>query len=270
MGTELGGKNLAPGVYASGTFGLTAGAGPLTLTGGASDVWVFKAASTLITGAGSEVRLSGGAQACNIYWQVGSSATLGASSTFQGTVLANTTISVGNSATVAGRLLAGAVAGSGAVTLDNDTIAVSVCALPPATSTATTVAATATPTATLPPVTATAVAATATAIAATATAVAPATATALAATATAIAPATATAIAATPTAVAPATATAIAATPTAVVPTATTVPETAAPETPVETPVVIIPTPAAPIALPRTGDGGCSDSPSICGQGIAW
>ncbi len=259
VGTELGGKSLVAGVYASGTFGITAGAGFLTLTGSATDVWIFKAASTLITGASSEVRLSGGAQACNVYWQVGSSATLGASSTFQGTILSNTSISVGNSATVVGRLLAGAVADSGAVTLNNDTIAVPICALPPATATATAAATSvaATATATLIPATATAISGggggaatltpTATLPPATATTVA---ATAIAATATAVAPATVTAVAAT--------ATAIAATATAIAPTATTVPEIAVPETPAETPaetpVIVSPTPVMPTALPNTGD----------------
>lgn len=257
VGVELGGKSLVAGVYASGTFGITAGAGFLTLTGSSSDIWIFKAASTLITGASSEVHLSGGAQACNVFWQVGSSATLGASSTFQGIILSNTSISVGNSAVVAGRLLAGAVADSGAVTLDNDTIAIPTCALPPAAATATP---TATPTATLAPATATAAAATATAIAATATAAAPTatpTATLAPATATAVA-ATATAIAATATAIAPATATGIAATATAIAPTATTAPETTIPEAPIETPVIVSPTPAMPIALPNTGDNSPS------------
>ncbi len=121
VGTELGTQNLAPGVYnsASGTFGLT---GTLTLTGTANDVWVFKTTSTLITAASSTVTLAGGAQARNVYWQVGSSATLGASSTLRGTILANTSISLGTGASVVGRLLAGAVADSGAVTLIGNSI----------------------------------------------------------------------------------------------------------------------------------------------------
>ncbi len=243
VGTELGGTTLVPGVYASGTFGITAGAGALTLNGSATDVWIFKAGSTLITSASSTVLLTGGAQACNVFWQIGSSATLGASSTFQGTILANTSISVGNSATIVGRLLAGAVADTGAVTLDNDTIAISLCAIPPVPPTATPAPPTATPTATLVPATATA---TATAIAATATAVAP--------TATLV-PATATAIAAT--------ATAIAATATAIAPTATPVPAIPT-ATPADTSIVVTPTPSAPVGLPNAGDGGCSASPLAC------
>ena len=257
VGTELGGKILVAGVYASPTFGITAGAGPLTLTGSATDVWIFKADATLITSASSSVMLTGGAQACNVYWQVGSSATLGASSTFQGTIMAHTSISVGNSATVIGRLLAGAVADSGAVTLDDDAIAISTCALPPATATATATATSvpATPTATLPPATATAVAATATSIAATATAIA--------ATATAVAPtATATGVPATPTPTAtlpPATATAVAATATAIAATATAVAPTAtATATATETAIEATPTVVAPIALPKTGGDGLS------------
>ena len=232
VGTELGGKTLAPGVYASGTFGITAGAGPLTLNGNANDIWVFKAGSTLITSASSSVVLAGGAQACNVFWQIGSSATLGASSTLQGTVMAHTTITVGNSATVVGRLLAGAVADSGAVTLDNDTIAVSACALPPAaTPTPTAVPATPTPTAIPATPTATAIPATPTATAIPATP-------------------TATAIPATPTATPPPgatpTATAIPATPTATPPPGAT--PTATP--PVETPIAVLPTIAAPVDTP--------------------
>lgn len=104
--TELGGTNRAPGVYdsASGTFEIT---GTLILTGSATDVWLFKTATTLVTAAGSGVTLAGGALAKNVYWQVGSSATLGAGSTFRGNILADTTITAGNGAAVVGRLLAG-------------------------------------------------------------------------------------------------------------------------------------------------------------------
>lgn len=134
VGTELGGETLVAGVYESttGEFGITAGAGPLTLNGDADDVWVFKAGSTLTTSGASSIVLSGGAQACNVFWQIGSSATLGASSTFVGTIMAHTSISVGNNATVEGRLLAGAEADSGAVTLDDDTVTVPACAPLPA------------------------------------------------------------------------------------------------------------------------------------------
>ena len=128
IGTELGGSSLAAGTYAatSGTFGLT---GNLTLNaaGDPSAVWVFQTASTLTTAAGSMVTLTGGAQSCNVFWQVGSSATLGAGTAFRGTILALTSISLVTGASVDGRLLAR----NGAVTLDTNTITPSSCAAAP-------------------------------------------------------------------------------------------------------------------------------------------
>ncbi|MEO9094112.1 MAG: ice-binding family protein [Microbacteriaceae bacterium] len=112
---DLAGQTLAPGVYSGGTLGLN---GTLTLNGDASSVFIFQAASTLITGSGSRVALIGGASECNVFWQVGSSATLGTGSVFVGTVLALTSISAGTAASVQGRLLAQ----NGAVTLDTNAI----------------------------------------------------------------------------------------------------------------------------------------------------
>jgi hypothetical protein len=83
-------------------------------------VFIFQTASTLITASASNVVLINGAQACNVFWQVGSSATLGTSSNLLGTILALTSITVTTSATVSGRLLAR----NGAVTLDTNTAAV--------------------------------------------------------------------------------------------------------------------------------------------------
>jgi hypothetical protein len=117
-GTELGGKTLVAGVYGTNSsLGLT---GTLTLDGGGrtDGVWVFQAGSTLITAPSSKVSLTNGAQACNIYWQVGSSATLDTSTTFVGTILANTSITANTAATIEGRLLAS----NGAVTLDSNRI----------------------------------------------------------------------------------------------------------------------------------------------------
>jgi hypothetical protein len=123
---ELGGRTLAPGLYkddgAPASLGIATGQ-TLTLQGDATSVWIFQSASTLITETGSRVVLSGGALACNVFWQVGSSATLKTSSTFVGTVMAYTSITAQNSVTVEGRLLAGAQAnGAGALTMDTDTI----------------------------------------------------------------------------------------------------------------------------------------------------
>ena len=123
---DLGGLTLVPGVYNSATsLGLT---GTLTLSGSSSDVWVFQAGSTLTTASGSKVAFIGGAQSCNVFWQVGSSATLGTGSAFKGTILALTSITATTGATVDGRLLAR----NGAVTLDTNVITRSMCAATPA------------------------------------------------------------------------------------------------------------------------------------------
>ncbi len=119
IATQLGGTAPVPGAYTDAPLGggldLT---GTITLDGGGSydSVWVFQSTSSLIT-AGT-VSLINGAQACNVYWQVTSSATLGPGTTFAGTILALTSITVDNAITVDGRLLAR----NGTVTLINDTI----------------------------------------------------------------------------------------------------------------------------------------------------
>lgn len=107
--------NLTPGVYAGGEISLT---GNVTLTGTAESVWVFQAASTLKTATGSSVTLVGGASACNVFWRVGSEATLNGGAPFVGTILADTSISTGAGTVVEGRLLAS----TGAVTLINTVI----------------------------------------------------------------------------------------------------------------------------------------------------
>ena len=119
----LGGLTLTRGVYKSATFGI---AGNLTLDAenDPDAVFVFQAGSTLETAASSHVNLINGAQACNVFWQVGSSATLGANSSFAGDILAFTSISMGDAVAMNGR----ALAHNSAVTLINDTIAASHCA----------------------------------------------------------------------------------------------------------------------------------------------
>jgi hypothetical protein len=112
---DLAGMTLTPGVYGGGALGLT---GTLTLTGDASSVFVFQAGTTLITDSGSRVLLTGEVNACNVFWQVGSSATLGSGSQFVGTVMAMTSITANSGSTVEGRLLAR----TGAVTLDSNII----------------------------------------------------------------------------------------------------------------------------------------------------
>jgi ice-binding like protein len=121
--------------------------GALTLNGqnNPDSVWIFQApASTLLADVGSSVVLENGAQACNVFWQVGSSATIQTSSVFVGTILALTSITVQNGATITGR----ALARNGAVTLDDDTINVPSCAGPSPSPTAT--SPTPTPTGTRP------------------------------------------------------------------------------------------------------------------------
>jgi hypothetical protein len=143
---QLGTQTLVAGVYrftAASTANLV---GNLTLDGDSDDVWIFQATSTLVTAANSSVSFIGGAQACNVFWQVGSAATLGANSDFAGTILAHDDISLGSNVTVDGRLLAGGQANhAGAVTLISDTITRSDCAAAPAPTD--TPAPTATPTA---------------------------------------------------------------------------------------------------------------------------
>jgi serine protease AprX len=121
---DVGGLTLTPGVYKSGSsIGLT---GTLTLDaqGDPNAVFVFQAGSTLITASGSRVQLVNGAQACNVFWQVGSSATLGTTTVLAGNILALTSITMNNGVTLNGR----ALARNGAVTLINDTITAPHCA----------------------------------------------------------------------------------------------------------------------------------------------
>jgi hypothetical protein len=120
----LGGLTLAPGVYNAGgvVLGLT---GTLTLDGhnNSSAVWIFQATSALVTASSSRVRLINGASSCNVFWQVTSSATLGSGSTFVGTIMALTSITVNSGVTIHGR----ALARNGKVTLIHDTITSNTC-----------------------------------------------------------------------------------------------------------------------------------------------
>jgi hypothetical protein len=114
-----GGKTLAPGIYKS-TSTLSVNGSDLTLDakGDVNAVWIFQVASTFITTTGGNIVLSGGAQAKNIYWQVGSSATIGGYTKFYGNVLALISITMDGYAVATGRMLTQ----TGAVTLTSTDI----------------------------------------------------------------------------------------------------------------------------------------------------
>ncbi len=129
--TDLGGSTLLSGVYMSPTSLAVTGTVSLDAQGDPNAVFIFQAGSTVVTASNSSVALLNGAQACNVYWQVGSSATLGTGTVFVGNVLALTSITATTNATIAGRLLAR----NGAVTLDSNVITAPLCAPAPTTTT---------------------------------------------------------------------------------------------------------------------------------------
>jgi hypothetical protein len=115
---DLAGLTLTPGVYTTSSTTMISVGGTLHLSGTASDVFVFQIGSTLTTLAGTQVILSGGVLPSNVFWQVGSSATLGTNSIFVGNIMALASITLDTGATLQGR----ALARNGAVTLDDNTI----------------------------------------------------------------------------------------------------------------------------------------------------
>jgi LPXTG-motif cell wall-anchored protein len=127
-GGLLGGLTLVDGVYNSGGFILDL-TGTVTLNGQGdpNSVWIFQATSSLITASsGAAVRLINGASPCNVFWQVTSSANLGSGTSFVGTIMADTSITLQSGVTVDGR----ALASTGNVTLINDTFISSACSAP--------------------------------------------------------------------------------------------------------------------------------------------
>ena len=125
---NLGGLTFTPGLYTNSTSVLISGSGPgnnvtLDAQGNPNAIFIFKMGSTLTTGPGAQVILAGGAKASNIFWQVGSSATLDTTTIFKGNILAAVTITVNNGSVVEGRLLGGS-SSDGSVTINASTVTV--------------------------------------------------------------------------------------------------------------------------------------------------
>jgi Ice-binding-like len=124
-GEDLAGHAFLPGVYtASTSLLLSSGSVTLNAQGDPNAVFIFQIGTTLTTGSNTSVSLINGAQACNVFWQVGSSATLGTGTHFVGTIMAADSITANTRATIHGRLLAQ----TAAVTLEENTITTSTCA----------------------------------------------------------------------------------------------------------------------------------------------
>ncbi len=117
-GTDLGGLTLTPGVYCFSTSAQLTGTLTLDAQGDENAVFIFQIGSTLTTASNSSVAMINGGDGCRVYWQVGTSATLGTGTALVGNVLALSSITATTGASVSGRLLAR----NGAVTLDFNTV----------------------------------------------------------------------------------------------------------------------------------------------------
>ncbi|MDX6350417.1 MAG: hypothetical protein QOF84_5207 [Streptomyces sp.] len=122
---NIGGTTLTPGVYKAASSLNITGTVTLDAQGDPNAVFIFQIGSTLITAPGSHVTLVNGAQPCNVFWQVGSSATIDTTTAFKGDILALTSITVNTGAVIQGR----ALARNGAVTLDTNSITKADCAV---------------------------------------------------------------------------------------------------------------------------------------------
>ena len=134
-GQDLGGLTLTAGVYNFSSSAQLTGTLTLDAQNDPTAVFVFKMGSTLTTASNAVVSVIHGGSNCNVFWQVGSSATLGTGTTFAGNILALTSITVTTGANVSGRLLAR----NGAVTLDTNAVSNAGCNVTPPTLTATTI-----------------------------------------------------------------------------------------------------------------------------------
>jgi hypothetical protein len=119
-GTDLGGLTLTPGVYGFTSSAQLTGTLTLDAQGNPNAVFIFKIGSTLTTATGSSVVVINGGSNCNVFWQVGSSATLGTTTSFAGNILALTSITLNTGATLSGK----ALARNGAVTLASNNVSV--------------------------------------------------------------------------------------------------------------------------------------------------
>ena len=125
--TDLGGLTLGEGVYCFSSSAQLTGTLTLDAGGKADAVFVFKTVSTLTTGSHAKILITNGGSSCHVFWKVGSSATIGTGTTFVGSILALTSIALQTGASLDGR----ALARNGAVTMDDNHIALSVCGAPP-------------------------------------------------------------------------------------------------------------------------------------------
>ncbi|MFZ2189084.1 MAG: ice-binding family protein [Candidatus Moraniibacteriota bacterium] len=122
-GQDLGGLTLTPGTYCFSSSAQLTGTLTLDAQGNADAVFIFQIGSALTTASNSNVVMTNSGQACHVFWQITSSATLGTTTDFSGNILALTSITLNNSATIEGRVLAR----NGAVTLDTNTITRAIC-----------------------------------------------------------------------------------------------------------------------------------------------
>jgi hypothetical protein len=126
---NMGGLTFTPGLYTNSSSVLISGAGPnnnvtIDAQGDPSAVFIFQMGSTLTTATSSQVILAGGAKSGNVFWQVGTTATLGTTSIFKGNVLAVTSITANTGSAVEGRLFGGSAGGAGTITANGQSVTV--------------------------------------------------------------------------------------------------------------------------------------------------
>lgn len=140
-GQDLAGLTLTPGVYCFDSSAQLSGNLTLDAQGSGASVFIFQIGSTLTTASAASVNVVNGGIDCNVWWRVGSSATLGTGTSFAGNILAQASVTLTTGATLSGR----ALAQTAAVTMDNNVIGLTNCTAQQPTHTLTaTVTATAT------------------------------------------------------------------------------------------------------------------------------